>query len=134
MDPNYFYGYMQIVYKKCNALPYDDNISSNELVEKIIDCLQKKQYKGCIIAPKKFAENTKWLPDYFKIAAKMKWDIRVIGFDYEKKCAVIGPPHEATTLQEIEPKIKKKCLQLYRIIYNIMMYRFVHLMHKNMDL
>lgn len=120
MDPNYFYGYMQMIYKKCNALPYDDNISSKELVEKVVDCLQKKQYKGCIISPKKFAENTKWLPDYFNIAKKMNWDIRVIGFDYEKKCAVIGPPHAPTTLQEIQPKLKKEMFTIvpYNLQYN----------------
>jgi hypothetical protein len=60
-------------------------------VEKIVDIIKKKKYNICILAPSgKDKQPLPWKSGYYYIAKSLGWDLRVVGFDFEKKRLKVG--------------------------------------------
>lgn len=64
---------------------------SQGYVQKIVDIIKTKGYNSCILAPSgKDKEPLPWKTGYYYIAKSLGWNLRTVGFDFEKKRLKIG--------------------------------------------
>lgn len=88
--------------KRMNCIGiYKDQKNGKTNYQRVIDEINKLNTRLVILDPSGDSRYPiPWKNGYYRIAQELKWDIRVLGFDFEKKQLVLGNPISYTLPQD----------------------------------